>query len=163
MISLNLSNSELCTWARQERSSLLTKPCQNSRIFSRITGTFEILIVSYNFCQNIESNWNIFIKYYSWKKLGNGKAQETKERKVMTGIGEYRGWERVFLWAVNGQYLFAREGWLSIQMLREMRIKDVCFVNCDFTLFISIYFRIVIIDIICYNNLYDRSHSIAQE
>jgi hypothetical protein len=32
--------------------------------------------------------------------------------------------------------------------LREMRIKDVCFVNCDFALFISIYFIIVIIDMI---------------
>ena len=33
-------------------------------------------------------------------------------------------------------------------MLREMRIKDVCFVNCDFALFISIYFIIVIINMI---------------
>ena len=38
-------------------------------------------------------------------------------------------------------------------MLREMGIKDVCFVNCDFALFISIYFIIVIIDIIRDNNL----------
>ena len=45
----------------------------------------------------------------------------------------------------------------------EMGIKDVCFVNCDFALFISIYFIIVIMDIIRDNNLYDRSHSIAQE
>ena len=29
----------------------------------------------------------------------------------------------------------------------EMGIKDVCFVNCDFALFISIYFIIVIMDI----------------
>ena len=40
------------------------------------------------------------------------------------------------------------EAWLSIKMLREMRIKDVCFVNCDFALFISIYFIIVIINMI---------------
>ena len=55
------------------------------------------------------------------------------------------------------------EAWLSIKMLREMGIKDVFFVNCDFALFISIYFIIVIMDIIRDNNLYDRSHSIAQE
>jgi hypothetical protein len=42
---------------------------------------------------------------------------------------------------------------LSIKMLREMRIKDVCFVNCDFAMFISIYFIIVIIDMIRDNQL----------
>jgi hypothetical protein len=36
-----------------------------------------------------------------------------------------------------------------------MRIKDVCFVNCDSTLFISIYFIIVIINMIRDNQLYD--------
>jgi hypothetical protein len=39
-------------------------------------------------------------------------------------------------------------------MLREMRIKDVCFVNCDFALFISIYFIIVIINMIGDNQIY---------
>ena len=39
-------------------------------------------------------------------------------------------------------------------MLREMRIKDVCFVNCDFALFISIYFIIVIINVIRDNQIY---------
>jgi hypothetical protein len=39
------------------------------------------------------------------------------------------------------------------KMLCEMRIKDVCFVNCDFALFISIYFIIVLIDMII--DLYD--------
>jgi hypothetical protein len=93
-----------------------------------------------------------------------------------------RAWERVFSWAVNGQYLFAwnvkclilvpwnvicsqysREAWLSIKMLREMRIKDVCFVNCDFaSMFISIYFIIFIIDMIR-DNQFIWSHSIAQE
>jgi hypothetical protein len=53
---------------------------------------------------------------------------------------------------------------MSIKMLREMGIKDICFVNCGFALFISIYFITVIMDIIRDNNLYDeRSHSIAQE
>ena len=32
---------------------------------------------------------------------------------------------------------------MSIKRLREMRIKDVGFVNCDFALFISINFIIV--------------------
>jgi hypothetical protein len=41
-----------------------------------------------------------------------------------------------------------------IKMLREMRIKDVCFVNCDFALFISIYFIIVIINMIRDNQIY---------
>ena len=37
-----------------------------------------------------------------------------------------------------------------------MGIKDVCFVNCEFALFISIYFIIVIINMIRINpNLYD--------
>jgi hypothetical protein len=31
---------------------------------------------------------------------------------------------------------YSREAWLSIKMLRAMSIKDVCFVNCDFALFI---------------------------
>jgi hypothetical protein len=35
-----------------------------------------------------------------------------------------------------------------------MRIKDVCFVNCDFALFISIYFIIVIINMIRDNQIY---------
>jgi hypothetical protein len=39
-------------------------------------------------------------------------------------------------------------------MLREMRIKDVCFVNCDFALFTSIYFIIVIINMIRDNQIY---------
>jgi hypothetical protein len=39
-------------------------------------------------------------------------------------------------------------------MLGEMRIKDVCFVNCDFALFISIYFIIVIINMIRDNQIY---------
>jgi hypothetical protein len=43
---------------------------------------------------------------------------------------------------------------LLIKILREMRIKDVCFVNCDFALFISIYFIIVIINIIRDNQIY---------
>ena len=38
-------------------------------------------------------------------------------------------------------------------IVREMRIKDVCFVNCDFALFISIYFIIVIIHMIRDNDL----------
>ena len=37
---------------------------------------------------------------------------------------------------------------MSIKMLREMRIKDACFVNCDFAMFISIYFITVITDMI---------------
>jgi hypothetical protein len=57
---------------------------------------------------------------------------------------------------------YSREAWLSIKMLREMRIKDVCFVNCDFVLFISIYFIIVIIDMIR-DNQFISSHSIAQD
>jgi hypothetical protein len=51
---------------------------------------------------------------------------------------------------------------LLIKMLREMRIKDVCFVNCDFALFFSIYFIIVIINMIR-DNQFISSHSIAQE
>jgi hypothetical protein len=43
-----------------------------------------------------------------------------------------------------------------------MGIKDVCFVNCDFALFISIYFIIVIMDTMR-GNQYIWSHSIAQE
>jgi hypothetical protein len=39
-------------------------------------------------------------------------------------------------------------------MIREMRIKDVCFANCDFALFISIYFIIVIINMIRDNQTY---------
>ena len=35
-----------------------------------------------------------------------------------------------------------------------MRIKDVCFVNCDFALFISIYFIIVIVNMIRDNQIY---------
>jgi hypothetical protein len=40
---------------------------------------------------------------------------------------------------VKCDLFYNREAWLSIKMLREMRIKDVCFVNSDFALFISIY------------------------
>jgi peptidoglycan hydrolase CwlO-like protein len=40
------------------------------------------------------------------------------------------------------------------KMLREMRIKDVRFLNCDFALFISIYFIIVIINMIRDNQIY---------
>jgi hypothetical protein len=40
---------------------------------------------------------------------------------------------------------------VDCRLLREMRINDVCLVNCDFALFISIYFIIVIIDMICDN------------
>ena len=39
-------------------------------------------------------------------------------------------------------------------MLREMRIEDVCFVNCNFALFISIYFIIVIINMTRDNQIY---------
>jgi hypothetical protein len=39
-------------------------------------------------------------------------------------------------------------------MLREMRIEDVYFVNCDFALFISINFIIVIINMISDNQIY---------
>jgi hypothetical protein len=63
---------------------------------------------------------------------------------------------------VKFDLFYSREEWLSIQMLREMRIKDVCFVNCDFALFIPIYFIIVIIDMIR-DNQFICSHSIAQE
>ena len=44
-------------------------------------------------------------------------------------------------------------------MLREMRIKDVCFMNCDFTLFISIYFIIVIINMIRDNQFILEIHA----
>jgi hypothetical protein len=64
---------------------------------------------------------------------------------------------------VKCDLFYSREALLSIKMLREMGIKDVCFVNFDFALFISIYFIIVIMDVIRDYNLYDRSHSIAQE
>ena len=37
----------------------------------------------------------------------------------------------------------SREPWLSIKTLREMRIKNVFVVNCDFVLFILIYFIII--------------------
>jgi hypothetical protein len=43
---------------------------------------------------------------------------------------------------------------MLIKMLREMRIKDVCFVNCDFALFISIHIIIVIINMIRDNQIY---------
>jgi hypothetical protein len=55
---------------------------------------------------------------------------------------------------VKCDLFYSREAWLLIKMLREMRIKDVRFVNCDFALFISIYFIIV---------KFIWSHSIAQE
>jgi hypothetical protein len=65
---------------------------------------------------------------------------------------------------VKCDFFYSGEAWLSIKMLRELRIKDVCFVNCDFVLFISIYFIMVTIDIIRDNDLHDRYHSmITQE
>jgi hypothetical protein len=39
-------------------------------------------------------------------------------------------------------------------MFREMRIKDACFVNCDFTSFILICFIRVIINMIRDNQIY---------
>jgi hypothetical protein len=68
---------------------------------------------------------------------------------------------------VNGQHFsvlkcdlfYSRDMRLSIKMLHEMKIKDVCFVNCDFALFILIYFIIAIIDIICIiTHLIDLTH-----
>jgi hypothetical protein len=40
---------------------------------------------------------------------------------------------------VKCDLFYSCEACLSIKMLSEMRIKNVCFVNCDFALFISIY------------------------
>jgi hypothetical protein len=76
------------------------------------------------------------------------------------GIFVSREWS-IFV-RVKCDLFYSREAWLSIKMFREMRIKDVCFVNSDFALFISIYFIIVIINMIC-DNQFIWSHSVAQE
>jgi hypothetical protein len=90
--------------------------------------------------------------------------------RVRKGIFVSREWsifvrvkcEMLDFSVVKCDLFYSREAWLLIKTLREMRLKDVCFVNCDFALFISIYFIIVIINMIR-DNQFIWSHSIAQE